>query len=917
MSVYKPQIWHFLLFLGLFYTSHLLASPPPGWQVNPAAYSNSMIIVGAINISKTESLDANDKVAAFIDGECRGVAGLSYFAEVDRYLAYLFIYSNGVIGEEISFKLYDASADQVFDVPKTEDFESNGSIGDALKPYVFANVPLSSEASITGFSVAEQEGSTNIEGTNISFQVGFGTDFSQLRPEFIISDGASAWVGETAQESGVTINDFSQPVVYTIRSEDEQIFVDYTVTISEAFAKPSDIQMSDSVMNENLPLNAVIAEFTTLDLDDKTHVYSLVSGEGDTDNAKFKISENKLLTRSKFDYELAAAYDFRVKSSDDEGNTIEKDFTFTLNDLNDNAPLAEDTLLKVDEGKKVNTLLYDIEATDADGVGGLFFTILSGNESGSFMLDKASGELRIAKEPDYEETTQYLLEVELNDSVNTSLVYLDIWVNDLNDEIPQMEVDSLLEIPETWATNQLITTIQATDADADTKLVYGIASGNEKGWIAVNEENGQISLAKEVEYIPEENTDSVEVSISDGVHTVTSTIYLEIEDINAKPVVRNSTYVVDEDEETLIGELSASDLDRHQTLTYSFLDGDTLIFSISDSGIITLTEAGSLDYETQTLYEFDVVVRDNGIPMMGDTASIRIEVNDLNDEIPQIEVDSLLEISEFWAVDQLLTTITATDADANTQLVYGIASGNEEGWISVNEENGQIRLAQEVEYIPEANTDIVQVSVSDGLHTVTSLVYLEINDINSKPVMRDSIFYIDEDAEVETLIAELVATDLDRHQSLNFSFLDGDTTNFYLSDDGLLSLALEDALDYETQSLYEFDVVVRDNGVPVMGDTARIRIEVNDVIEDVLPAVNTMTPNGDGFNDYWVIDNVEIYEGFELHIFNSRGNIVYESYNYQNDWDGTYQGAPLPGGVYYYLFKNQEKQYQGTITLIK
>jgi gliding motility-associated-like protein len=719
MSVYKPQIWHFLLFLGLFYTSHLLASPLPGWQVNPAAYSNSMIIVGAINISKTESLDANDKVAAFIDGECRGVAGLSYFAEVDRYLAYLFIYSNGVIGEEISFKLYDASADQVFDVPKTEDFESNGSIGNALKPYVFANVPLSSEASITGFSVAEQEGNTTIEGNDIDLQVVFGTDLSQLKPDFSISEGATLRIDEIIQESGVTINDFSQPVVYTIRSEDEQIFVDYTVTISEAFAKPSDIQMSDSVMNENLPLNSVIAEFTTLDLDDTTHVYSLASGEGDTDNSKFRISGKKLLTKVKFDYEAATSYDFRIKSSDDEGNAIEKAFTFTLNDLNDNAPTAEDTLLKVDEGKKVNTLLYDIEATDADGVGGLFFTIISGNESGSFTLDEASGEVRLAKEPDYEETTQYLLEVALNDSVNTSLVYLDIYVNDLNDEIPQ------------------------------------------------------------------------------------------------------------------------------------------------------------------------------------------------------VEVDSLLEISEFWAVDQLLTTIKATDADANTKLVYGIASGNEQEWVSVNADNGQIRLAQEVEYIPEANTDVVQVSVSDGVHTVTSLVYLEINDINSKPVMRDSTFYIDEDAEVETLIAELVATDLDRHQSLNFSFLDGDTINFSLSDDGLLSLALEDVLDYETQSLYEFDVVVRDNGVPVMGDTARIRIEVNDVIEDVLPAVNTMTPNGDGFNDYWVIDNVEIYDGFELYIFNSRGNIVYESRNYQNEWDGTYQGAPLPGGVYYYLFKNQEKQYQGTITLIK
>jgi len=178
-----------------------------------------------------------------------------------------------------------------------------------------------------------------------------------------------------------------------------------------------------------------------------------------------------------------------------------------------------------------------------------------------------------------------------------------------------------------------------------------------------------------------------------------------------------------------------------------------------------------------------------------------IYVNDLNDEIPQMEADSLLEISEFWTDDQLLTTISAKDANADTKFVYGIASGNEKGWISVDADNGQIKLAQVVEYILEANTEVVQVSMSDGVHTVTSPVYLEINDVNTKPVLGDSIFHVDEDTEVETLIAELVATDMDRHHTLSYAFLDGDTTNFSLSEDSLLTPATEDALDYETQSL--------------------------------------------------------------------------------------------------------------------
>jgi len=67
------------------------------------------------------------------------------------------------------------------------------------------------------------------------------------------------------------------------------------------------------------------------------------------------------------------------------------------------------------------------------------------------------------------------------------------------------------------------------------------------------------------------------------------------------------------------------------------------------------------------------------------------------------------------------------------------------------------------------------------------------------------------------------------------------------------------------------------------------------------------SPNGDGVNDYFVIGGIDNYEKVEVIIMNRWGNKVYESNDYQNDWDGTNQagssigGNELPVSTYFYI----------------
>ena len=69
-----------------------------------------------------------------------------------------------------------------------------------------------------------------------------------------------------------------------------------------------------------------------------------------------------------------------------------------------------------------------------------------------------------------------------------------------------------------------------------------------------------------------------------------------------------------------------------------------------------------------------------------------------------------------------------------------------------------------------------------------------------------------------------------------------------------------------------------------------------------------ITPNGDGYNDVFIIDGIEKYPNNELIIFNRWGAEVFRGTNYQNDWEGksandlNIWGENLPTGTYYYLF---------------
>ncbi|MDD2634072.1 MAG: gliding motility-associated C-terminal domain-containing protein [Bacteroidales bacterium] len=96
-----------------------------------------------------------------------------------------------------------------------------------------------------------------------------------------------------------------------------------------------------------------------------------------------------------------------------------------------------------------------------------------------------------------------------------------------------------------------------------------------------------------------------------------------------------------------------------------------------------------------------------------------------------------------------------------------------------------------------------------------------------------------------------------------------------------------------------------------------INVNVTDV--DCIHIYNSFSPNADGINDTWDIDNIYLYPDVIVNVFNQWGNKVFESTGYSKNWDGTFNGKVLPATTYYYTInlKNGDSPYSGHVTILK
>lgn len=102
-------------------------------------------------------------------------------------------------------------------------------------------------------------------------------------------------------------------------------------------------------------------------------------------------------------------------------------------------------------------------------------------------------------------------------------------------------------------------------------------------------------------------------------------------------------------------------------------------------------------------------------------------------------------------------------------------------------------------------------------------------------------------------------------------------------------------------------------------ETQDVTIALTEACLDLVTVNDVITPNGDGDNDYWVLENISYTEGCNVQVFNRWGAQVFETDGYDNTWGGTSEGGEvLAEGVYYYIIQcNDNVSFRGYITIVR
>ncbi|XP_034546157.1 protocadherin gamma-A5-like [Notolabrus celidotus] len=461
----------------------------------------------------------------------------------------------------------------------------------------------------------------------------------------------------------------------------------------------------------------------------------------------------------------------------------------TVRDTNDNAPVFTQSLFKatVKENVPKGTLVLSVSATDADeGMNGhvtYHFNRMSGNVAELFNLDENSGDLTVNGAIDYEENKIVEIGVQAKDqggqSTSTKVI---IEVTDVNDNPPVITLTSFSNaIAEDSPSETTVAIINVKDLDSgkngrvdcsiNGNIPFAIHSSLKNYYTLVT--NGVLDRERDPEY----NITFTAVDEGSPPLSTNKTITLRISDVNDNaPVFEQSYYEANIMENNSPGlsvfSVKAHDLDSGPNARVSYLlieshlNGNPISTYISvNAGDGVIQAIRSFDFEQIKTINIFVKAQDGGSPPLSSNTTVKINIQDQNDNPPQVLYpvqtggSVVAEMVPRAAdVGYLVSKVVAVDVDSgqNAWLSYKLQKATDRALFEVGLQNGEIRTIRQVSdkdavkqrltVIVEDNgqpsrsaTVIVNVAVADSFPEVLS----EFTDFTHDKEYNDNLtFYL-------------------------------------------------------------------------------------------------------------------------------------------------------------------------------
>tara|TARA_R110002049_G_scaffold3549_2_gene26511 strand:+ start:10839 stop:14066 length:3228 start_codon:yes stop_codon:yes gene_type:complete len=352
-----------LFFLSIFSTKSY--GQDPNWSVNPSDFQLSMTFTTFLNVNGTSLTSNNDKVAAFVNGEIRGVANVTYAATAGKYVAYLSVYAH-TNSEIINFRVYDSSNNVVVDIAKTASFRSDVNSGSLFQSYSLANPALNMQAILNDFNFKGITPNSKTQtGTTFNFVLPVGTAVSNLIPEFTNSPKASVFINQIKQTSGVSNVNFLNSKTYAVVSEDQANLKDYIINVNVAVnpsATNTIISSASNTKTNEIPVNIDVKFSNDISGFDREGVQlsnAVISSITKVDNQNFKV---KIVPISEGDFS-ALVISGAALDANNKKNTTSNLLSFSYDEI---SPIITSLVLERDSGVEFFTITFNEEIINAD-----------------------------------------------------------------------------------------------------------------------------------------------------------------------------------------------------------------------------------------------------------------------------------------------------------------------------------------------------------------------------------------------------------------------------------------------------------------------------------------------------------------------------------------------------------------------
>nr|AAI62233.1 Protocadherin 2 alpha b 10 [Danio rerio]AAI62545.1 Protocadherin 2 alpha b 10 [Danio rerio]BAD52314.1 cadherin-related neuronal receptor variable 10 [Danio rerio]BAD52327.1 cadherin-related neuronal receptor variable 10 [Danio rerio] len=501
------------------------------------------------------------------------------------------------------------------------------------------------------------------------------------------------------------------------------------------------------------------------------------------------------------------------------------------------------------------------------------FQIVSESNKRYFDFNFKTGVLHVKERIDREELCEQKIRcsLPLEAIVNSPLnVYrFEINVLDINDNPPKFRTPkTTINISESALPGEQFALPSAFDADVGINSVKSYKLSPNEHFSLDVQSGGEQSVSAELvlqKALDREKQPLIRLTLTavDGgkpLRSGTMQITVNVEDVNDNiPVFSKSLYKARVNENappgTPIITVQASDPDEgvNGQIVYALVnhDNDRNVESFAinpETGEITVK--GDVDYERKNAVELRVQAKDKGHKPRAALCKVLLEIIDVNDNVPEISVTSLVNtVKEDALIDTVVGMITVTDNDAgkNGQVILNI-QGSSPFKVQNSYKNYYTLFVNgplDRERASEYNVTISAADEGSPPLSSTSVIAVHVSDVNDNaPRFPEPVInvYVKENSQIGAVLHTVSAVDPDvgDNARITYSLLEssksGPVTSMININSDTGDLHSLQSFNYEEIKTFEFKVQATDSGVPPLSSNVTVNVFVLDE-NDNSPAI--------------------------------------------------------------------------------